>query len=101
MACKINDKGQFSKALAFAKRSPKETRKSFKQCLSALNRIKRQSEGILCLHPDFVPHSFIFTYENEKGQRVGLLGGMILHGYTETFSVEINAPSYPHWSLHT
>jgi hypothetical protein len=96
MSCQITNKEHFKEAVAFAKSSKGPTRKSFKHCLKCLNRIKRNYNTTLHLQPDFVPHSFTFFFEKN-----GLLGGFILHGYTETFSVEINPPEYPHWSLHT
>lgn len=115
MASFIFNKGHFREALSFAKSVPPShpMRKSFRSSLNTLNRIKRNyaddNPGLrLCLTPDFVKHSFIFHYEKPKPyphqdetQQIGLWGGFILHGFQETLSVEIDPPSYPHWSIHT
>lgn len=100
MSCAILNKEHFRKTLVFAKQSHPKTRRSFKNQLSCLNRIKRNYKATLKLEPDFVEHSFIFSFERNS-ERIGLWGGFILHGYEETFSVEITNLNYPHWSLHT
>jgi len=48
---------------------------------------------------DFVVGSFSFVYMYDEKRDFN--GGIILHGFGETFSVELTAPSHPHWSIHT
>jgi len=60
----------------------------------------------LHLYKDFAPHSFTFSFHTPdstatNGFRLGLSGGIILHGLGETFSVELQAPSTLHYSIHT
>ena len=97
----------FREALKFARTQPKEARKSLRASFRTLNRIKRNGpfhygeQMILCLYPDWVKHSFAFGFKTLDNRPIGLSGGLILHGYEETFSVEINPCSGPHWSIHT
>jgi hypothetical protein len=100
---KIHDKQHFIAALRFAKSQSKNTRKSFRYCLSTLNRLKKNGrfgDSTLNISKDFVTHSFYWWigYPNESPM---YNGGMILHGFEETLSIEINPASYPHWSIHT
>ena len=57
----------------------------------------------LHLTPDFVGHSFSFalTREVDGKEKLVMHGGIILHGYEQTFSVELSPPSGPHYSIHT
>lgn len=89
----------FRESLAFAKRLGGESRNSFKHCLSVLNRIRRNNRlrgglGSITIWPDWVKYSFAFKVEN-------LHGGFILHGFEETYSVELVGSDKPHWSIHT
>lgn len=54
----------------------------------------------LIISGDFVKGSFSFWYM-KNGKPAVLNGGIILHGFQETFSVELNANNKPHWSIHT
>lgn len=56
----------------------------------------------LSIAPDFVNGSFSFVFTTkDRGATSQFNGGMILHGFGETFSVELSAKSGPHWSIHT
>ena len=101
---KIHNIEHFNKAKQFIKLD-KQLKKSFKDCIGQLNRIKRNysemyGPTILHLFPDFVEHSFVFGFENNEKLRL-LNGGLILHGYQQTFSIEINPNNKPHYSIHT
>ena len=59
-----------------------------------------------CRHCDDVtafdgiePDSFNFALLR-KGQPV-ITGGIILHGYEETYAVDLNSDTTPHYSIHT
>ena len=106
----ISNKDHFRKALAFSRTLGKESRKSFRWSLTTLNRLKRNypSDCILDIGPDFVEHSFrwviykkILTDNGEMRIQRGYNGGLILHGFEETYSVELNPKDFPHWSIHT
>ena len=103
----IDNKEQFREALKFAKTLPKESRKSFQHCISTLNRLKRNGYKDMDLHiyPDWVKHSFGFGFgivdDLGRVQERGLNGGMILHGFQETFSVSLTSNNYPYLSIHT
>ena len=86
----IQNPEHFIEAVQFASTAPKETMESFVNCCKILNNFNSP----VTIVPDFVKHSFIFNAG-------GLQGGFILHGYQETFSVEVDPPKHPHWSLHT
>jgi len=97
----ISNAEHFKDAVRFARLHPcPDTRRSFKRCLSTLNRLKRNMGCELSLLPDFVKHSFIFYFNTEDGY-TRLHGGMILHGYQETFSVSVTSSRNPYWSIHT
>lgn len=92
----------FKDAVRFARLHPcEDTRRSFKRCLTTLNRLKRNMQCELRLVPDFVKHSFIFYLNTTEDGRTRLHGGMILHGYQETFSVSVTNSRNPYWSIHT
>lgn len=99
----IDNKEHFKEALNFSKTLGGKSKKSFYQCLRLLNRIKKNGcKGMnLYIYPDFVKHSFNFCFMNETTKKRGLTGGMILHGFQETFSVQLVSKNYPSWSLHT
>lgn len=101
--CEVVDKDHFKNALDFAKKQNKETKKSFQYCLKTINRIKRRygPECRLYIGPDFVTHSFSWAVRNIKTGECKYSGGFILHGYEETFSIELNPSDLPHWSIHT
>ena len=99
-------KEAFKEALAFSRTLPKESRKSLLNCISSLNKIKRINEFDLVIKNDFVKHSFLFAFgkmnpETETWERKDFNGGIILHGFEETYSIELNPAKYPHWSIHT
>lgn len=93
-----------------------ELEKSFYRCfnklMEILNNFKlpideygyEKGEYICQISPDFVEHSFSFCffYIDEKGEKKkDFNGGIILHGFQETFSVELTSNNEPHWSIHT
>ena len=102
----IEDPGHFRESAKFAKQLPVESRKTFIRCLKTLNRLKKSYDGELMLYPDFCAHSFCFSINSKDTSmsrfgKIYLNGGMILHGFGQTYSVELSAPTYPHWSIHT
>jgi hypothetical protein len=104
---KINNTEHFKAALRFAKTLPKESRRSLRHCFSVLNRIKRNSKREIGhavevrLFPDWVKHSWAFNFFCPATNQQWFHGGLILHGFEETFSVELNPSHAPHWSIHT
>ena len=99
----IYNKEHFKDALAFAKKLGGESKESFRKCLTNLNRVKRGNNWNLCIYPDFVKHSFEFGFYRGEPKRENLVynGGMLLHGFQETYAVELSAEKFPHWSIHT
>jgi hypothetical protein len=95
----IWNKDHFKEAIKFAKTLSKESKNSFLFCIHKLNRIKRNCNEDLTITPDFVKHSFGFCFTKDGKRTLG--GGMILHGFEETFSVELTSERFPHWSIHT
>ena len=99
---KINivNEEHLQEAWKFANTLDDNSRLSFLNCLVTINRIKRNySADTVNIFPDFVKHSFEWSIIKDKN--CVYHGGMILHGFEETFSVELNPASYPHWSIHT
>lgn len=96
----IKNREHFDNAVRYARSIGGDARQSFRRCLSTINRIKRNYRADVSIFPDFVKHSFTWSIVSD-GRQV-LFGGMILHGFEETYSVELT-PRYagPHWSLHT
>lgn len=94
-------KGYLPQALAFNRKAIPENEKTarLEWSLDTLERIAVNNGYKCVVYEDFVKHSFyfVFTYQ---GQRA-LNGGVILHGFQETFSVELNPASFPHYSIHT
>ena len=93
----IQNKEHFREALKFAKKLGGDSKHSFLRSISTLNRLKRGAD--LHITPDFVKHSFYWWLE-KNGVR-GMGGGMILHGFQETFSVQLVSQNYPEWAIHT
>jgi len=104
---RIENKEHFNEALKIAKKLGGKSRKSFQHCIHMLNRIKRNGcKGYtLIIAPDWVTHSFTFGFLkfDEDGQIIDrrMYGGLILHGFEETLSIELCPDSFPHWSIHT
>lgn len=69
--------------------------------LESLNNLAKNNKLIALISPDFVKHSLYFQLYNKSTLEYDFNGGIILHGYEETFSVEINPQNKPHWSIHT
>ena len=67
----------------------------------AIIRLKSMAQdgGIVKLYNDFVAHSFLFEVIGNDGFRIG--GGLILHGYEPTLSVEPVDNPHMHYSIHT
>jgi len=67
--------------------------------------VKDGYEYTLELYPDFVKGSFSFCFMYKEPEwekpRLDFNGGMILHGFEETFSIELSNNNKPHWSIHT
>jgi hypothetical protein len=99
MKTQITDIKKFHATLDKAKKLGSESRLTLLDCLKRLNNIRKINNYTLTMYPDFVKHSWGFTFFKD-GKR-NFNGGMILHGLQETFSVELDGEAYPHWSLHT
>ena len=100
MKTDIVDRDHFKDAFKFAKSIGDEPFRSLIDCIRSLNRIRKNNKYALRLIPDFVKHSWHFVMLNKDGS-VNFNGGLILHGFQETFSVELTSKSCPHWSIHT
>jgi hypothetical protein len=104
---KIANKEHFKEAIRFAKTLPKSSRSSLRHSFRTLNRIKRNGMRetgelvVLFLNPDWVNHSWAFQFMTLSGNKPWFHGGLILHGFEETYSVELNPANGPHWSIHT
>ena len=96
----IHDKNHFKNANAKSMQLGHEPRQSFKNCMKRLVAIRNNRNGKLYIYPDFIKHSFEWLVADQDGNRI-INGGVILHGFEETFSIELSAPSHPHWSVHT
>ncbi len=98
---KIDDPQHLNNALKFAAQLPKESQRSLGNCFDFLKGFLGESKKMTVdVYNDFVPHSFYFVYK--QGDKFAMNGGIILHGFGETFSVELpNDKNYPHWSVHT
>ena len=100
-------KTKLLEARRFAKKLGGSSRRSFLRSVHTINRFKNSGNlpGVtMYLDNDWVEHSFawgLLRRENGYATRAGINGGMILHGYQETLSVELNPATAPHWSVHT
>lgn len=102
----VENKQHWKDAIAFSKKLGGESLLSFRHCMRLLSNMKKGGyKGYnLYLSPDWVKHSFYFCYrkENPDGTFVkGLDGGLILHGFQETFSVSLSDATHPYWTIHT
>ena len=95
----IIDINRFRDTLQKAKELGGESRNTLIDCLKRLNEIRKVQGYTLIMYPDFVKYSWGFTFFRNGIRNFN--GGMILHGFEQTFSVEVDSVSYPHWSLHT
>lgn len=103
---KIEDhtNGQLKKIVDFADKNGLTTELWF--TLSKFFRYLAEGHNVI-LAPDHAMYSLFFLIKD--GKRTILNGGMIYHGpidfekmtTNETFSVEVNPSSKPHWSIHT
>lgn len=97
-------KGYLPKALKFNRKNIPEERgymRTLKDCFDSLERICKNCGNIAVIYEDFVKHSFYFVMYRKGTNQRDFNGGVILHGFQETFSVELNSPSQPHYSIHT
>ena len=101
MTTKLQCPAEFIAAHKLARELGGEAKRSFHRCLRSLNQIKRNYDATLHIFKDFPTHSFGFAFTNAKGERTGLDGAMILHGFEQTFAVELVSKAGPHWSIHT
>jgi hypothetical protein len=101
----INNIEKVRETIRFARKQPLEVRKTFTRGLRTINRIKRNYKADVYLGPDWVEHSLYWDLSclcPKSGlKKRAMNGGLILHGYQETFSVEVSPQSGPHWSIHT
>jgi hypothetical protein len=91
--------GHFKDAVKFARKLGGESKRSFLECLQTLNRIRKNNAYSLEIGQDWVEHSFWFAFR--KSNELAFNGGMILHGFQETLSIELESANHPHWSIHT
>jgi len=92
------------KARAFAASLGGEPKSSLLHCMRTINRIKRNAvryrgkKGVVVrVTPDWVAHSFAWFISSDEGPYYH--GGVILHGFEETYSEELAPKSFPHWSV--
>lgn len=100
----IHNMKWFREAMKFSAKHIPAGNRTLKDCIKSLLRGAYDGEE-LHLRPDFVTHSFIFAYQTPdqscKGYKQGMWGGIILHGFEQTLSVDLSAESRPHYSIHT
>ena len=101
----IQDKERFDEAMAFSRKHIDSCHQDG-MCTSmgldrAIERLKAMAKdgGIVKLYNDFVEHSFLFEVVGNDGFRMN--GGLILHGYEPTLSVEVVDDPHMHYSIHT
>ena len=100
MGTRISDPIKFRDTVKKAIELGGESKESFFDCLKRLNKLRKSNNYNLQMVPDFVKYSWSFAFHTNEN-RMALNGGMILHGFEQTFSVEINGSAHPHWSIHT
>jgi hypothetical protein len=96
----FSDLEHFNKALEFATSNGDEALRSLKESLASLERICINGGKTAEVFPDFVAHSFYFRTYRKDGSD-GIDGGIILHGLTQSFSIELIPKPGLHWSMHT
>lgn len=97
-------KGYLPKALRFSQNNIQKERgytRTLEDCLESLEKIAKNCNNIVMMYEDFVKHSFYFIMHRKNTAQRDFNGGVILHGYEETFSIELNPPNKPHYSIHT
>jgi len=81
----------------------KDMELSLEQRLAELRQIlfngNPDDDNKLIIDGDFVKGSFSFAVKSNDKFRIN--GGVILHGFGETFAVELDPCRAPHWSIHT
>lgn len=103
---KFDNRKHFIEANKFSRLLGNKSRESFKHCFRTLSNIHKNYPHLdLYIYPDFVKHSFAFGLGkyDENGQLIkrGICGGMILHGFEETYQVSLTSHNHPYWSIHT
>lgn len=102
---KIQNMDHFREAMKFSNKNIKPGNHStLKENLKYLLDGNFYNAETLYLMTDFVKHSFMFQLLKDTPEgppRSILMGGIILHGLGETFSVELTAPAGIHYSIHT
>jgi len=98
----VNDMNRFCTAIDFSRASIKPKagyNRTLTDCIMYLMTGHYAQADTLQLTNDSVLHSFGFALLR-KGQPV-ITGAIILHGYEETYAVELNSEPTPHYSIHT
>ena len=103
----IEDTEHYRKARMFMTTLPSESRDSWHRSWGNLcykanmkNDLGKPLDYHIHVFTDFVEHSFYWVWHTAKEETI-MNGGLILHGFEEAFSVEINPSQCPHWSIHT
>ena len=100
----IEEKHLFREAIKFSKTLSEQSRHTLFISIQTLNRLRKNVNAEYTLHisPDgFCKHSFRWCILKHSSGTLYFNGGLILHGFQETFSVELCPATYPHWSIHT
>ena len=100
MKTQIIDIQHFKETFKFARKLGGKSQKSLVNSFRMLNKIKHNCGYQLHLKPDWVKYSFAFWFTTKDG-KFAYNGGLILHGFQETLSIEISSDNFHHWSIHT
>uniref|UniRef100_A0A6M3K3V0 Uncharacterized protein n=1 Tax=viral metagenome TaxID=1070528 RepID=A0A6M3K3V0_9ZZZZ len=96
---KIKNLEHLHKAKEFAEKNNITGQNHFEHYFAYLERILTNEGTIAEIHPDVTSHSFYFNVF--KGKEWRWNGGIILHGYQRSYSVELGPKEGMHWSMHT
>ena len=96
---KIHDLERWLEAESYAHKLNGKSLDSWLYCIGSLNYKHNEIDRRIEIHNDRHKHCFIWHWY--MGNERIIVGGLILHGYEEVFSVEINSKNYPYWSLCT
>ena len=97
---KINDLTRFLKTEAYAKELGGESFESWKRCISNLRFRDAEINHRIDLFNDRCKYCFGWHWVNCP-DHVLMVGGLILHGHGEVFSISVENHRYPYWSLCT
>jgi hypothetical protein len=97
---KFSDIDHYTKALELAEKLGGEALTSFKSNFECLERICARQDKNAEVHPDCTRHSFYFRMYQKDGS-LSIDGGIILHGVSNSFNIELCPKPGLYWSMHT